>query len=157
MNSALLMELISLRYRLLWANVRTRNGRLFLFVAGLMLFGLFAALKALLDGVACKRGLLFATSPRWNTFITMKAVHVNIRRIGNSQCVVIPKGVLAELGLSVEAGAEMTIEGGALVLRRRSSRARAGWAEAAKKIAEAGDDALVMDEFGDAADRDLVW
>jgi antitoxin MazE len=87
----------------------------------------------------------------------MKALHLSIRRIGNSQGVVIPKPVLAQLGLSSEAGAEMTIEGSALVLRRPASPARAGWAEAARKIAEAGDDALVMGEFGNAADSELAW
>ena len=87
----------------------------------------------------------------------MQALHVSIRRIGNSQGVVIPKPVLAQLGLSEEEGAEMTIEGGALVLRRPAGPARAGWAEASRKVAEAGDDALVMGEFGNAADRELVW
>ena len=94
----------------------------------------------------------------WNNIvITMKAIHVSIRRIGNSQGVVIPKPVLAQVGLNGEAGAEMTIEGGALVLRRPASPARTGWAEAAKKIAEAGDDALVMGEFGNVGDSELVW
>ena len=46
----------------------------------------------------------------------------------------------------------MTIEGGALVLRRPASPARKGWAEAARMVAETGDDALVMGEFGNAAD-----
>jgi antitoxin MazE len=85
----------------------------------------------------------------------MKAMHVSIRRIGNSQGVVIPKPILVQLGLNSEA--EMTVEGGALVLRRPASAARTGWSEAAKKIAEAGDDELVMGEFGNAADKDLVW
>jgi antitoxin MazE len=87
----------------------------------------------------------------------MKPMHVSIRQIGNSQGVVIPKPVLAQLGLNGEVGAEMTIEGGALVLRRPASPARTGWAEAAKEIAEAGDDALVMGEFPNAADKDLAW
>jgi antitoxin MazE len=87
----------------------------------------------------------------------MKAVHVSIRRIGNSQGVVIPKPVLAQLGLIGEVGAEMTIEGGALVLRRPASPPRTGWVEAAKKIAEADDDALVMGEFGNAAELELAW
>jgi antitoxin MazE len=87
----------------------------------------------------------------------MKAVHVRIRQIGNSQGVVIPKPVLAQLGLNGEAEAEMTIEGGALVLRRPASPVRTGWAEAARRIAEAGDDALVMGEFGNAADTELTW
>ena len=51
----------------------------------------------------------------------------------------------------------MTIEGGALVLRRPASPARSGWAEEARKIAESGDDALVMGEFGNAADSELAW
>ena len=87
----------------------------------------------------------------------MQALHVSIRQIGNSQGVVIPKPVLAQLGLNKEEGAEMTIEGGALVLRRPAGLARTGWAEAARKIAEAGDDELVMGEFGNAADKELVW
>jgi antitoxin MazE len=84
-------------------------------------------------------------------------MHVSIRQIGNSQGVVIPKPVLTQLGLNGGAGAEMTVEGDALVLRRAASATRAGWAEAAKKIAEAGDDELVMGEFGNAADADLAW
>jgi antitoxin MazE len=94
---------------------------------------------------------------RNNIVITMRAVHVSIRQIGNSQGVVIPKPVLAQLGLDSKAGAEMTIEDGALVLRRPASPARTGWAEAARRIAEAGDDKLVMGEFGNAGDQGLVW
>jgi len=92
----------------------------------------------------------------------MKTLRISIRRIGNSQGVVIPKPLLTQLGLTSEAEAEMTIKGGALILRkpilrRAASPPRAGWAEAARKIAEAGDDALVMGDFGNAADEDLVW
>src|SRR5450759_4311935 len=56
-----------------------------------------------------------------------------------------------------KAGVEMTIEDGALVLRRSASPARTGWAEAARSIAEAGDDELMMGEFGNAGDSELVW
>lgn len=87
----------------------------------------------------------------------MNPMHVSIRHIGNSQGVVIPKPVLAQLGLDTEEGAEMTIEGGALVLRRPERAVRTGWAEAARKIAEAGDDALAMGELGNPADAELVW
>jgi antitoxin MazE len=87
----------------------------------------------------------------------MKAIHVNIRRVGNSQGVVIPKPVLTQLGLSAEAGVEMTIEDDALVLRRPANRVRTGWAEAARKIAKTGDDRLVMGEFGNVGDAELVW
>jgi antitoxin MazE len=87
----------------------------------------------------------------------MKALHVSIRQIGNSQGVVIPKPILAQLGLNGEAGAEMTVEAGALVLRRPASPPRKGWSEAAKKIAEAGDEELVMGEFGNEADSEFSW
>jgi antitoxin MazE len=87
----------------------------------------------------------------------MRPIHVSIRKIGNSQGIVIPKPVLAQLGLNGEMGAAMTIEGGALVLRRPARPARAGWAEAAKKVAAAGDDALVMGEFRNEADAELAW
>jgi antitoxin MazE len=83
-------------------------------------------------------------------------MHVTIRQIGNSQGVVIPKPLLAQVGLD-NGEAEMTIEGGALVLRKPAKPARSGWAEAAQKIAERGDDALVMGEFGNESDTELVW
>jgi len=43
------------------------------------------------------------------------------------------------------------------VLRRPPNPARAGWAEAARRIAEAGEDELVLGEFGNAEDAELVW
>lgn len=86
----------------------------------------------------------------------MRTLHLSIRQIGNSQVVVIPKPILEQLGLDAKTGVEMTIEDGALVLRRPPSPARAGWAEAAQAIAIAGDE-LVMGEFGNASDSELVW
>ena len=94
---------------------------------------------------------------RNNIVITMRTLHVSIRKIGNSQGVVIPKPVLTQLGLDSKVGAEMTIEDDALVLRRPASPARTGWADAARRIAEAGDDELVLGEFGNAEDAELVW
>lgn len=85
----------------------------------------------------------------------MNPLRVTIRQIGNSQGVVIPKPLLAQVGLEGEA--EMTIEGDALVLRKPAKPERAGWAEAARRIAEHGDDALVMGEFGSEGDAELVW
>jgi antitoxin MazE len=84
-------------------------------------------------------------------------MHVTIRQIGNSQGVVIPKPLLAQVGLDGEEGAEMTIEGGALVLRKPAKPVRTGWAEAAMKIAANGDDQLVMGEFGNEGDAELTW
>jgi antitoxin MazE len=78
-----------------------------------------------------------------------------IRQIGNSQGVVIPKPLLAQVGLEGEA--EMTVEAGALVLRKPAKPVRAGWAEAAMKLTEAGDDALVLPEFPNEGDAELTW
>ena len=78
-----------------------------------------------------------------------------IRPMGNSQGVIIPKPLLAQAGLQGEA--EMSVEDGAIVLRKPSQPARAGWAEAARKIAEAGDDALVMPEFANQGDAEFRW
>src|SRR5258708_14172719 len=88
--------------------------------------------------------------------LPMRTVHVSIRQIGNSQGVVIPKPVLAQLGLDGKTGAEMTIEDDALVLRRPGSPAGTGWAEAARRSAEAGDDELGIGEFGIAEDSQLL-
>ena len=87
----------------------------------------------------------------------MKAMRANIRRIGNSQGVVIPKPVLTQVGLRSDAAVEITIENDALVLRRPANPVRTGWAEAARKIAAAGDDRLVMGEFANAIDSELIW
>lgn len=51
----------------------------------------------------------------------------------------------------------MTIERDALVLRRPAKPTRAGWAAAARKIAESADDSLVLGEFSNEGDAELVW
>lgn len=86
----------------------------------------------------------------------MEPIPVSIRKIGNSQGFVVPKAMLAQLGLDASISAEMTIEHDALVVRRPKV-IRKGWAEASKRIAVAGDDALVFGEFGNSADDDFVW
>jgi antitoxin MazE len=78
-----------------------------------------------------------------------------IRRMGNSQGVLIPKPLLQQIGL--EDQAEMLVEGDALVLRRPRTSPRSGWAEASKKLAAAGDDALVLPEFANEGDAELKW
>ncbi|SOE93157.1 antitoxin MazE [Burkholderia sp. D7] len=78
-----------------------------------------------------------------------------IRRMGNSQGVLIPKPILAQLGLEDEV--EMEVENDAIVLRKPQKKARQGWADASKAIAHAGDDELVMGEFPNADDAELSW
>jgi len=85
----------------------------------------------------------------------MKRTQIAIRRIGNSRGIVIPKPLLAQVGL--EGHAEMTIERDALVLRRPAKAVRERWAAAAQKIAEHENNALVMGEFGNEDDAELSW
>ena len=87
----------------------------------------------------------------------MKKVAVTVRPIGNSRGIVIPKALLAHLGLDEESAAELSIEDDALVLRKAGAPVRVGWAKAAAQIAQAGDDALVMGEFANADDGELQW
>ncbi|MFM2427135.1 MAG: hypothetical protein RL707_961 [Pseudomonadota bacterium] len=82
-------------------------------------------------------------------------MHIAIRPFGNSRGIVIPKPLLTQLGLEDEA--EVSIENDALVIRKPAQAARAGWGEAAKALAQANDDVLVMGDFGNEADKDLKW
>lgn len=78
-----------------------------------------------------------------------------IRRMGNSRGVLIPKPLLAQVGLDGEA--DLRVEDGALVLRKPQRKTRQGWAEASMALAEAGDDKLVWPEFTNRDDAKLKW
>ncbi|HEX7339768.1 MAG TPA: hypothetical protein VF271_07545 [Rhodanobacteraceae bacterium] len=82
-------------------------------------------------------------------------MRTTIRKMGNSQGVIIPKPLLAEVGLTDEA--VMTIENDALVLRPVRHSPREGWADASQRIAERGDDVLVWPELVNADDEHLKW
>jgi antitoxin MazE len=84
-------------------------------------------------------------------------MHVSIRPIGNSKGIVLPKPILAQAGLEDATEAEMSVENGVIVLRKPAKAARVGWAAAARKVAEAGGDDLVMGEFANEADAELRW
>ncbi len=78
-----------------------------------------------------------------------------IRKLGNSQGIIIPKLFLAQVGLEGEA--ELSVENDAIVLRKPATAARAGWAEASRRVAAVGDQALVWPEFGNDGDKNLKW
>ncbi len=79
-----------------------------------------------------------------------------LHRIGNSQGVIIPKPILAQIGLT-DSELDMTIESDAIVLRRLPKQPRAGWAQKSKMIASAGEDALIWPELSNEADDSLTW
>ena len=80
-----------------------------------------------------------------------------VRKLGNSSGVIIPKTLLDEAGMTVGDTVELTLVEGRIVLAPVQRRARAGWAEASKVLADAGDDALVWPEFGNAEDETFEW
>jgi antitoxin MazE len=82
-------------------------------------------------------------------------MQVTIRRMGNSQGVLIPKPLLKQVGL--EGQAEMMIEGDALVLRPAKPQVRSGWAEASRRIAASDEDTLALPGFSNKDDNNWVW
>jgi antitoxin MazE len=63
-----------------------------------------------------------------------------IRRLGNSQGVLIPKILLEEAGLSIDALIEMSVDGNSIVLRRLDVHPRTGWAEGAAALIDGEED-----------------
>ena len=78
-----------------------------------------------------------------------------IRKMGNSQGVLIPKPFLAQVGLHAEA--EIAVENEAIVLRKPRRSVREGWAAASKAVAIDHDDALIWPELVNRGDSKLVW
>ena len=82
-------------------------------------------------------------------------MEVAIRKMGNSQGVLIPKPILAQLGL--EGSADLQVRDGVIEIRALRRNPREGWAKNARRLAEQGDDALVWPELANTGDDALVW
>jgi antitoxin MazE len=82
-------------------------------------------------------------------------MQVAIRKMGNSQGILIPKPILAQTGLTESA--DLIVNNGVIEIRPIKVNSRAGWAEDSKRIAAAGDDSLVWPEFANEGDSELVW
>lgn len=80
-----------------------------------------------------------------------------VRKMGNSSGIIIPKPMLAEIGIKAGDDVDLRVEGDRLVIEVLKPCARAGWAEDARRIAESGDDRLVLGEFGNDGDDELTW
>jgi antitoxin MazE len=77
--------------------------------------------------------------------------------MGNSSGVIIPKPLLLELGLTAGDNVELDLENGRLVIAPIFTHVRTGWAEDAKRIAQAGDDRLALGDFANDGDGELIW
>ena len=82
-------------------------------------------------------------------------MEVAIRKMGNSQGVLIPKPILAQLGL--EGTADLQVRDGVIEIRAVKRNPREGWAEDGRRLAAAGGDALVWPELANEGDDALVW
>jgi antitoxin MazE len=92
----------------------------------------------------------FADVIKW--FVAMEQVKTNIIQIGNRQGVVLPSDVLRRLRLSTKSPVNVSVEDSRIIIHPSP---RQGWAEAAKQMAEAGDDELLIPDFFE--DEDLSW
>lgn len=82
-------------------------------------------------------------------------MEVSIRKMGNSQGILIPKPILVQLGLGDKV--DLQVRDGVIEIRPVRKNPREGWADDARRIAEAGDDALVWPEFANDGDGELTW
>jgi antitoxin MazE len=79
-------------------------------------------------------------------------MQVNIRSLGNSKGILIPKPILEQTGL--QDVAELRVNNGVIEIRPVKTNPREGWAMDSQRIAMDKDDSL---EFGNADDKDLKW
>jgi antitoxin MazE len=82
-------------------------------------------------------------------------MEVAIRKMGNSQGVLIPKPILAQLGL--ERTADLQVRDGVIEIRPVRRNPREGWAQDAQRLASVGDDVPVWPEITNQGDDELVW
>ena len=82
-------------------------------------------------------------------------MQVSIRKIGNSQGILIPKPILKQLGLVDTA--DLQVNGNVIEIRPLKRHPREGWAQDSQRLAATGDEALVWPELGTQGDAELVW
>ena len=82
-------------------------------------------------------------------------MEVAIRKMGNSQGVLIPKPILAQMGL--EGSADRQVRDGVIEIRAVRRNPREGWADDARRLAGQGSDALVWPVVTNEGDEHLVW
>jgi antitoxin MazE len=82
-------------------------------------------------------------------------MEVAIRKMGNSQGVLIPKPILAQIGL--DGTADLQVRDGVIEIRAVRRNPREGWADDARRLAGQAGDALVWPEVANEGDEVLVW
>ncbi len=80
-----------------------------------------------------------------------------IRKLGNSSGVIIPKSMLAEIGITAGEPVDLSLEDGHIAITPIKRRPREGWADAFGEVPELGGEDLAWLEFGNDFDTDLKW
>ena len=88
------------------------------------------------------------------TITSGASLQVAVRAIGNSKGVVIPKIILEQSGIGEIV--EMSVDGEKIILSKPKKTVRESWAQDAQSLAMAGEDVLVLGEFGNEEDKDGV-
>ena len=79
----------------------------------------------------------------------------NIIQIGNSKGIILPSEILKQLRLSLKSTVSVSLDGNNIVIK---AQPRQGWAEAAKRAHENGDDELLIpDVFEDEKFEDWTY
>lgn len=80
-----------------------------------------------------------------------------IRKMGNSQGVLIPKPFLLQTGLDI-GEVEIEVENESIVIRKPKRKSRDGWAQACQRLAEqAAAQAIAWPLIGNNVDADFSW
>ena len=78
-----------------------------------------------------------------------------LRKMGNSQGVIIPKAVITQLGFENEV--EMRVTESGLVLEKPQRHPREGWAEASQALANEEPDHEFLDFPNDFDEEEWTW
>ena len=82
-------------------------------------------------------------------------MEISIRKIGKSQVLLIPRSILAQVG--IEDSADLQVRDGVIEIRAARRNPREGWAADARRLSGQCGDPLVWPELGNEGDADLVW
>jgi antitoxin MazE len=80
-----------------------------------------------------------------------------IRKLGNSSGVIVPKSMLAEIGLAAGDPVDLSLEDGRIAITPVKRRPREGWAEAFDEIGELREEDRDWLEFPNEGDSKLRW
>lgn len=82
-------------------------------------------------------------------------MRASIKRMGNSAAVLLPKTVVAHLGVTIGDELDLDMVEGKVTLARIERHPREGWADAAKGLADAEDDGAAWPYFPNEGDDAL--